>query len=61
MKFLEEGTFYKEPPPLISEIEEAMRMIKNGKCTGLDGVPIELMKGAGELRVLLMYRICSDV
>ena len=50
--------FEREPPPLKAEVARAIRETANGKSTGLDGVPVDLIKGGGETALDRMYRIC---
>jgi hypothetical protein len=48
----------KEPPPLKSEIEWALRRINNGKSPGIDGIPIEMWKASGDEGVDILWRLC---
>uniref|UniRef100_H3B2Y3 Reverse transcriptase domain-containing protein n=1 Tax=Latimeria chalumnae TaxID=7897 RepID=H3B2Y3_LATCH len=50
-----------EPPPTKAEVEKAIRMIKNGKATGPDGVPVELLKLGGDTVVDVLLKICIDI
>ena len=34
----------QEPPPLLTEVEQAVGMLKCGKAPGLDGIPTELIR-----------------
>jgi hypothetical protein len=36
-----------EPPQLLSEIEQAISKLKQGKAPGLDGIPAELIQNSG--------------
>jgi len=38
----------EEPEPLMEEIRDAVKKLKNRKLPGCDGVPAELWKAAGE-------------
>ena len=49
----------REPPPLRSEVEWALGNIGNGKAPGMDDIPIELWKAAGEEGVDILWRICK--
>ena len=51
----------REPPPLRSEIERAIRHTANRKSTGPDGVPVELFKAGGETTVDRLHRICTGM
>ena len=46
----------REPPPLRSEVEWALG---NGKAPGMDDIPIELCKAAGDEGVDILWRICK--
>ena len=48
-----------EPTPLVEEVREAMKKLKNQKLPGCDGIPTELWKAAGENGIRLMHRICN--
>ena len=48
-----------EPLPLRSEVEWALGNIGNGKAPGMDDIPIELWKAAGEEGVDILWRICK--
>ena len=49
------------PPPLRSEVEWALGNIENGKAPGMDDIPIELWKAAGEAGVDILWRICKQL
>ena len=49
--------YEQEPPPLRSEVEWALGNIGNWKATGLDDIPIEQWKAAGEEGVDILWRI----
>jgi hypothetical protein len=38
-----------------------MDKIKNGKSPGIDDIPIELLKAAGEEGVTIMWRLCRMI
>ena len=40
--------YHREPPPLRSEVEWELGNIGNWKVPGMDDIPIELWKAAGE-------------
>jgi len=54
----EEISYTQEPVPLRSEIARAMKEVSDGKSTGMDDVPVELFKAAGETALDQMHRIC---
>ena len=47
-----------EPEILRSEVEESLKSAKTGKAPGIDGISIEIIKGAGEAGVELLWRVC---
>ena len=51
----------KEPLPLKSEVEQALRQIKSGKDPGVDDLPIEIWKATGEVGVELLWRLCIKI
>ena len=51
----------REPRILLDEIRCAMAALKNGKSPGADGIPAELLKGAGEVGIRLMHRLCNII
>ena len=51
----------EEPEPLMEEIRDAVKKLKNRKSPGCDGVPADLWKAAGESGINLLYRICVDI
>ena len=51
----------KEPLPLKSEVEQALRQIKSGKAPGVDDLPIEIWKATGEVGVELLWRLCIKI
>jgi hypothetical protein len=53
--------YTREPAPLRSEVARAMKEVANGKSTGLDGIPIELLKFAGDTALDRMHRICEAI
>jgi len=50
-----------EPTPLVEEVREAMKKLKNQKSPGCDGIPAELCKATGESGIRLMHRICNMI
>ena len=51
----------KEPEPLFSEVEAAIRQLKNGKSPGMDGIPAELLKNTGPSGMKVMHHLCVKV
>ena len=37
-----------EPPPILSEVESAIKMLSYGKSPGLDNLPADLIKTSGD-------------
>src|SRR5688572_16614744 len=56
-----EGEHIKEPAPLRSEVERAIRETARRKSAGPDEVPAELFKFAGDTATDRMHRICVEV
>lgn len=48
---LDYDTIEKEPPILRAEIEKAVRLLKNNKAPGEDGITTEIIKATGELGI----------
>ena len=51
----------QEPPPLLSEVENAMKKLSSGKSPGLDGIPSELVKATGPYGVRMLHRLCISI
>jgi len=49
-----------EPTPLVEEVREAMKKLKNQKSPRCDEIPAELWKATGENGIRLMHRICRQ-
>ena len=47
--------------PLRSEVEIALRGLKNDKALGCDDLPAELMKAAGEEGISILHKLCVKV
>ena len=47
--------------PLRSEVEAASRELKNGKACGVDEIPAELLRAAGQECVTLLYSLCVKI
>jgi len=50
-----------EPPPLLSEVRQALNDINSGKSPGIDGIPSELWKESGEEGVQVMWNLCGKI
>ena len=50
-----------EPPPLLREVEEAIKGLKNEKSPGDDEVTAELIKNGGENVVLFYHKLCTKI
>ena len=37
-----------EPPPLLSEVESAIKLLSYGKSPGMDNLPADLIKNSGD-------------
>ena len=48
----------KEPSPLLSEVERAIRDLHSGKAPGLDNIPAELVKASGPTAVKVLHMLC---
>ena len=53
--------FEQEPPPLISEVESALKTIKVGKSPGLDNIPAELLKNSGDSATKVLHSLCCSI
>ena len=51
----------QEPPPLLSEVENALKKLSSGKSPGLDGIPAELIKATGPCGVEVLHRLCISI
>ena len=47
----------EEPIPLRSEVELAVKQLKNGKATGCDDISAEMIKASGELGISLLHKL----
>ena len=50
-----------EPAPLRSEVEWALKHLRNGKSPGIDNIPIEMWKASGKELITLLWKICKMV
>ena len=51
----------KEPSPLLSEVERAIRDLYSGKAAGLDNIPAELVKESEPITVKALHMLCVDI
>ena len=51
----------QEPPPLLDEVVQAVRMLKCGKTPGLDGVPAELIQNSGPASIRVLLKLCTQI
>lgn len=52
---------FNEHPPTVSEIEEAIKQMKNGKAAGTDGIPAEMFKSAPNLIAGILHPLFLDI
>lgn len=50
-----------EPEPLLSEVENALKKLANGKSQGLDGIPAELIKHSGTSAIKALHLLCKKI
>ena len=50
-----------EPDILLTEVERAIRDLKNNKSVGIDGIPAELRKNGGQELSKIIYDICNCI
>ena len=52
-----------EPPPLLHEVEDAIRLLSNGKSPGLDNILAELIKATGIFgkQKKTIHRLCIKI
>jgi len=55
------GRTEDEPPPLLSEVEDALHQLRNGKSPGVDGIPAEMWKASGSEGLDLLWRLCIQI
>jgi hypothetical protein len=53
--------YINEPAVLESEVRRALLEIKNNKSPGSDGIPIELVKAAGEQGIQALTALCQSI
>ena len=51
----------EEPPPLWSEINKAIKDLKNNKSTGIEEVAAKLVKNGGENVTEFFYLLCNKI
>lgn len=50
-----------KPPLLRSEIEMALKRLRNYKVTGLDDIVAEMIKATAEKKIDIIHKICSKI
>ena len=50
-----------EPDILLSEVQEAIKKLKNQKALGIDGIPGELLKQADDSVAIVLQKLCNSV
>ena len=53
--------FEREPLPTFSEIEKAMKEIKNGKSPGYDKISAEAIKNGGDNIIKFFHKLCVKI
>ena len=53
--------YEREPAPLISEVKNSIRYIRNNKAPGFDDIPIELIKHAGSNCEKLIHKLITEI
>ena len=53
--------FEREPLPTFSEVEKAMKEMKNGKSPGHDKISAELIKNRGENIIKFFHKLCVKI
>ena len=51
----------KEPSPLLSEVEKAIRNLHSGKAPGLENIPEEPVKASGPTAVKVLHMLCIKI
>ena len=50
-----------EPDILLSEVQEAIKKLKNQKAPGIDDIPGELLKQADDSVAIVLQKLCNSV
>ncbi|XP_072039417.1 uncharacterized protein [Amphiura filiformis] len=50
----------EDPPILTSEVEEAMRNMKDGRSPGIDNVQAEMLKSGGQTTIKAYTKLCNE-
>ena len=53
--------FEQEPLPTFSEVEKAIKEIKNGKSPGYDEISAELIKNGGDNITKYFHKLCVKI
>jgi len=51
----------EEPPIIREEVEEAIRRLKSGKASGIDNIPVEILRYGGKSAIDVGYSISYAV
>ena len=51
----------QEPPPLLSDVENAMKKLSSGKSPGPDGIPSELVEAIELYGARMLHRLCISI
>ena len=57
----QEKTYTQEPLVMESEVRKALQEIVGNKATGVDELPIELIKAAGETAITVLTALCQQI
>ena len=57
----QEKTYTQEPLVMESEVRKALQEIAGNKATGVDELPIELIKAAGETAITVLTALCQQI
>ena len=58
---VQEKTYTQEPLVMESEVRKALQEITGNKTTGIDELPIELIKAAGETAITALTALCQQI
>jgi hypothetical protein len=58
---VQEKAYTQEPSVMKSEVRKALWEIAGNKATGVDELPIELIKSAGETAITALKALCQQI